>query len=723
MAKETTDEFLAKVKDRWKLAVTANTDQYERSKRDLEFCDPENQWPNDIKNLRQDKPCLVVDVLTPIIKQIVNEQRQNRPAIRVSPVDDQSDKETAEILQGIVRHIEYNSDADVAYDRACEAQVRGGIGYIRVTTEYSDPMSFDQEIKILSVPNPFMVYLDPSSMDPDGHDAQWGFIAEDMSRSDYEAAYPDSDLSQKSTSEWQGIADQAPDWMSGEKAQACRVMEYFEKAHEPATLYKLETGEVVTEVPEGGKVIDSRKTTLPKVRWYKLNAVEILDQTVWECEFIPLIPVYGDELIIDGQKNYFGIIHRAKDVQKMINVWKSVQTETIGLSSKAPWLTSVESIKGYEDVWRTANTRDWNTLPWNAFDEQQRQLPPPSRNIQEPPIQAITMALQGSMADIKAVTGMYDPNLGARDSASQSGVAIRNLQHQGQVGNFHFQDNMSRSIKHLGRILVQLIRKYYDSTRIVRTIGVDDSQKLVLVNGALGEPLPEGQERHYDLKTGRYDVTISVGPSYTSKRQENLTTLLDLQSKLPPNQVGLISDLIASQIDAPIAEEIARRLKATLPPELQDKKPGQPQIPPQLQQQLQAMAQQHEALTARVHELTDALTDQDKRAEQEMRRAELDSNTKLEIARISQETDLLKIKAQIAAQSGGDVVSARIAEIQDQQEQLAAIILQLGANPAPAMVPSPNQSPVTVQTAGQGAQSLPPQPSVGLEAGTEAMNG
>ena len=349
------------------------------------------------------------------------------------------------------------------------------------------------------------------------------------------------------------------------------------------------------------------------------------------------------------------------------------------------------------------------------------------------------MALQSSMQDIKAVTGMYDPNLGNRESSSQSGVAIRNLEHQGQVGNFHFQDNMSRSIKHLGRIIVQLIRKYYDSARVTRIIGIDESQKLVLVNGGPEDQMQPDQERHYDLQSGRYDVTISVGPSYTSKRQENLATLLDLQSKIPPEQAALISDLIASQIDAPIAEEIARRLKATLPPELQDKKPGQQQIPPQIQQQLKGLMTQHEALTAKVHELTDALEDQNKKLQADMAKSELDAQTRLEIARINQETELLKIKASVE----GKPIDDRLLEIQDQQEQMAAIILQMAQGPAgfdqggpslaagpPISQPPPDAGPTagnvppTPLSAGPAVGSAPPHPppeqnagpTVGMEA-------
>lgn len=708
---ENQDKFLERVKARWSLAVSAHTELYERAESDLEFCDPDKQWPDNIKNLRGNKPCLTVDVLTPVIKQIVNEQRQNRPSVKVSPVDSKADVDTAQILQGIVRHIEYDSDADIAYDRACESQVRCGVGFIRVLTEYSDPMSFDQDIKIVSIPNPFMVHMDPSSTQPDGSDAQWGFIAEDIARENYLEAYPDSQLAQMNSSAWQGIADDAPDWMSGEKGQACRVLEYFEKYYEPATLYKLEDGTTTLTLKEGQKAVQQRKTQLPKVKWYKLNAVEILEQTTWECEYIPIIPVYGDELIIKGDRRYFGLVHRAKDVQTMINVWKSVQTEIIGLSSKAPWIATAESLKGYEDKWAVANQRDFNYLPWNAYDSHQRPCPAPVRDVSEPPIQAVTVALSGSMEDLKAVTGIYDPNLGKRDSASQSGVAIRNLQHQGMTGNFHFQDNLSRSMRHLGRILIQLIRKYYDVARVTRVIGVDDQEKMVLINGEEGDTTPEGQERHYDLSTGRYDVTVSVGPSYTSKRQENLAVLMELLKVLPPEQAALVSDLIASQLDAPIAEEISKRLKTLLPPQLQDQDKGkQPQIPPQVAQQMQALGQQHEALTAKVHELTDQLQDQQIKLQADFAKAELDSQTKLKIAEMNQETEMLKIQANLDAAS----VMAEIQEIRAHQDQIAQAVLGLAQQYAPGEYHEPEAMPSAApQSAPEGEGPMPGAPAPG----------
>lgn len=718
-----TEEFLKKVRDRWHLAVEANREQYERAKADLEFCDPEKQWPENIKNLRGDKPCLVVDVLTPIVKQIVNEQRQNRPAIKVSAVDSQADIATARVYQGIVRHIEYISDADIAYDRATDSQVRAGLGFIRVTTDYSDPMSFDQEIKILSVPNPGMVELDPSSTNPDGSDANWAFIAEDLLREDYKDQYPDSKLGDMDLHEWEGVCDELPDWMSSENGGACRVVEYFEKVMEPATLYKFEDESVSTEKEAGKKVIATRKTFLPKVRWYKLNAIEILEETTWECEYIPIIPVYGDELIIDKKKSYFGIIHRAKDVQRMINVWKSVQTEVIGLSSKAPWIACKEATEGHEDVWASANTKNWNMLPWNAYDDRDRQNPQPFRDVQEPPIQAITIALQGSMNDIKAVTGMYDPNLGMRDSASQSGVAIKNLQHQGQVGNFHFQDNMARSIRHLGRIMIQLIRKYYDTARIIRTIGPDDSEKLVLINGQADDAFAKGQDRHYDLKSGRYDVTVSVGPSYSSKRQENLTTLLDFMKMLPPEQASFIADLIASQVDAPIAEEVARRLKLMLPPQMQEEKKGQNQIPPQIQQQMQEMMAQHEALTAKVHDLMNQLEDQDKKLQAEMLKAQLDSQTKIAIAQMNNETDLIKTEVQINAQQGQTDLLAQLQDLQAQQQAMANYVMQLAASqPQQPPLQEAQQQPTPEQQQPQ-PQAVEAQPQPGPQAPIEGAGG
>lgn len=661
--KSADEELLQRIKDRQQMAADAGQDQRKQSLADLNFCDVEKQWPDDIKAQRdsEGRPCIVVDRLTPFVNQLTNEQRQNRQSIKVAPVDDGGDEETAEVIQGLIRHIEYSSNADVAYDRACLAQIRMGFGYFRVYSDYCDPESFDQDIKIGSIANPFMVYFDPSSILPDGSDAEWAMIAEDMSAAEYKKTYPDSQLANATPVTWESIGDEAPEWIVKDE-NTCRVVEYFEKTRKPIKLVRLDTGKVVKctdgsakigEPYDEGIAQDIRDSFITITRWIKANAIEILESSEWPGKWIPIIPVYGQELIVNGKVMYSGIIRQMADIQRMHNYWKSAQTEAIALAPKAPWIASQAAIAGYEDTWKSSNRRNLAVLPYNDKDESGNPIEKPYRDVQEPAIQAITMAIAGTEEDFKATTGMYDPSLGNRGSADQSGRAIAQLQRQGQVGNFHFQDNLSRSLRHLGRIILDLLPHYYDGARVIRIIGADEASQTVKINQPTGEKDPKtGIDKVFDLTTGTYDVVVSAGPSYATKRQENLDIMLKLLHEVP--QLGQIAaDLIVSQMDTPIAKELSERFKMALPPQFHARD-GQEPIPPQIQAHMQQMQQQEQQYEAALHDAMKQI--EDLKSERDIKTK--DMQTKLEIAAINAETSITvaeingKSKVELAAFQG-----------------------------------------------------------------------
>jgi hypothetical protein len=584
----------------------------------------------------------------------------------------------------MIRHIAYQSNGDTAVDTAFESQVRCGRGYFRVLTDYSSPESFDQEVKIARIPNPHMVYMDPSSTEPDGADAEWAFVSSYMSSSSYRAEYPQSKMAGLDDGDWTSMGDTAPEWVQKD-GSGVMVTEYFRRVRKPVKIYRLEDGRTVTELPEGVEALDSRNSVQIEVQWFKLNAIEILDQTVWPGKYIPIVPVYGTELNVDGKRTWSGLIRSAKDAQRAFNYWKSAQAETIALAPKAPWVGPKGFMGNMRNIWQNANKRPISVLEYEAFDSQQRPLPPPQRNMIEPPIQAITGAMMGAIDDLKATTGMYDANLGNRESA-QSGVAIRQLQRQGQAGSFHYADNLARSIRHLGRILIDLVPKIYDTKRTVRIIKPDDTTDLAVINGPSGvKDKVTGLQKVYDLSVGTYDVTVSVGPGYQTKRQENLALLESLmQGPMGQLLTGAAPDLIASMMDFQIAPQLVERLKKTLPPALQDKPEGPqggPQIPPELAQQIQQKEQQSgqmiEQLTQKVHEVSDQLDSQNAKLQADIAKAQLDAQTKLEIARMNNETELIKVQAQIDAKGANDALLAQLAELQTEHEELQQLVLAM----------------------------------------------
>lgn len=602
--KATTDEEILEVaRERFALAEDAWAPIRKQALHDIAFVAGE-QWDPALKELREadKRPCLTVNKLAGSVHQLENDQRQNRPAIKVSPVDDNADVETAKVLQGMARHIEYASDADTAYDTAFKYTTRGGFGFFRILTEYCDPKSFKQDLRIGTIKNPFSVYMDPHFKMPDGSDQNWAFITEDVDRDEYKAKFPKSELS--SMSNWEGLGDTKFAWASGETV---RIAEYFYKEFRPDTLLLIETqdetGQTVqkeilkSELPEGAEplVVDSRPTVVPVVHWLKINGAEILERTIWPGRWIPIIPVLGDDYEIDGKRVIESLVRHSIDPQRMYNMWSSAETEAIALAPRAPFIGYARSFKGHEPKWRTANTRNHAFLEVNATDTKGNPLPLPQRNQFEPPVMAITQARLNAADDIKATTGYFDASLGAR-SNEQSGIAIQRRNNQSQTASFHFVDNLSKSIRHGGRILVDAIPVVYDTAQAVRTLGEDGTEEVVRINELFNH---NGQPRTYDLSVGRYDVTVDTGPSFETKRQEAVAAMTELTRAYPP-LMQAAGDMFIKAMDIPYANEIAERIKKTLPPGLVDDGKQNP-VPPEARAQMGQLNQMIEQLTQQLN--------------------------------------------------------------------------------------------------------------------------
>lgn len=650
-SKKSNEDVLETAKKRFDLAVEAEADIRKEALDDLKFR-AGDQWDDQIKNQREleNRPCLTINRLPQFIRQVTNDQRQNRPSIKVSPVDDQADIETAKVLQGIIRHIEYNSNADAAYDTAFEGCATKGLGYFRITTDYVSPTSFEQEILIKRIKESFSVYLDPYYQEPDGSDANWGFIFEDVNWDDYKAQYGDSEMASKT--ECSSIGDQAPSWANEE---TCRVAEYFYKEFEKETIAQLSDGSVSLKkdlpqapemLPDGLKVIAERETVIPKIKWCKINAVEILEETDWPGLWIPIVPVLGDELVIEGKRILEGIVRHAKDPQKMYNYWATSETETIALAPRAPFIGAEGQFEGHEEVWKTANTKSHAYLEYKPTTIAGQIAPAPQRNVIEPPVMAITNARVQSSEDLKATTGIYDAALGNRSNES-SGIAIQRRNVQAQTSNFHYIDNLTRSLRHAGRILVDLIPKIYDTPRVQRIIGEDGEEEMIRINEIFEH---KGKPTLFQLGKGKYDVTVSTGPSYATKRQEAVDSMLSLTQSYP-KVAEVAGDLMVKNMDWPGANDVAERLKKTIPPELLDQE-GEQDIPPQIKQQMMQMNQVIEQMTQALNEANEKVNN---------KTLELESKERIEFAKM--ELDYKKEMAKLDSSEALEAFRAEVAQI------------------------------------------------------------
>ena len=612
------DEILKRAKKRFEMCADAEAEARKIALDDLEFLSGE-QWPQDVKNQRilESRPCLVINRMPQFVRQVVNDQKQNRPTINIHPVDDKADIETAKILKGLIRHIEYDSNAEAAYDTAFEGAVQKGFGFFRIITEYASPMSFNQKISIKPIANHFNVFLDPFTKEPDGSDAEFGFVFEDISREDFEKKYPDSDLA--STREWDGLGTR----YFPISDDAVRICEYFEKQYETKTICLLNDGTVIEKdkVLDPMLVVSERETQTCKVVWYKLNGEEILEKTEWAGSYIPIIPVYGSVLNIDGKVVRESLITHAKDPQRIYNFNVSNEVEAIALAPKAPFIVEEGQIpEEYEHMWKTANKKTYPYLPYKVVGN----APPPQRNSFEPAVTAISNARVMASEDIKATTGIYDASLGSRSNET-SGKAIGARAAQAQTSNFHFVDNLTKAIRYCGRQLVDLIPKIYDSAQAIRIIGEDQQQEVIKINQFFEK---NGEQIQYNFSYGTYDVTVDTGPSFQTKRQEALASMVQLTQAYP--QVAQVAgDLMVKNMDWPGASEIAERLKKILPPQVLGEE-GQ-QIPPDAQKQIQDMSQMIEQLSGALEKLN---------FERKMKLTELESKERIEFAKI--EADLQK---------------------------------------------------------------------------------
>ena len=672
-------DTLDEMRSRYTMAIAAYSDSREDELDDLRFMagSPDNQWqwPADVLATRgavqgqtiNARPCLTINKLPQHVRQVTNEQRQNRPSGKVIPADDKADVEVAAIYDGMVRHIEYMSDADVAYDTACENQVTYGEGYIRVLTEYCDEDSFDQDLRIGRVRNSFSVYMDPMSQDPTGADAEWCFITQDITKAEYERDYPDAaPLSSILAS---GVGDQyLSQWLTED---TLRIAEYFYYKHEDATLNLYPGNQsFFDKSPEdkamkemGLKPIKSRRVDRKKVMWMKTNGFESLEEREWAGKWIPVVRVIGNEFEVEGQIYISGLVRNAKDAQRMYNYWTSQEAEMLALAPKAPFIGYGGQFEGYEMQWKTANTTNWPYLEVNpdVTDGMGAVLPLPQRAAPPLPQTGLIQAKMGASDDIKSTTGQYDSSLGAT-SNERSGRAILAREKQGDTGTYHYVDNLARAIRHITRQLVDMIPKIYDTERIARIVGLDGEVDMVKINPQQPNPVNEIRdmntgiviEKIYNPGVGRYDVVVTTGPSYMTKRQEAMDAMSQiLQGN--PQLWSVAGDLFVKNMDWPGSEELAARLAKTIDPKLLedgDKDPA-----------LQAAEQQMQAMGAELDQMAQMMQNFQKSVEvQDLER----KNFEAEIKAYQAETQRISaVSAGMTAEQIQDIVMGTIAAALD----------------------------------------------------------
>lgn len=577
MSKEEDKDIIDEIRERFGLAYQAVDEENEEMLDDLVFLNGE-QWPADLKKTREadGRPCLVINKIPNFADQVIGDIRQNSPTIKVKPVDSNSDPETAEILTGLIRNIEVQSNAEIAYDTAAESTVYMGKGAFRVVTEYSDDDTFEQDIRIRRIKNPFTVVWDPSAMEWDKSDAKYCFITEKMPKDKFKRQYPDA-----SNSPFDASVKDAQ-WSD---ENTVRIVEYFKRNEEKKKLYLMrdpltKTEKQTDEKLEGWDVVKSRDVTQHKITWYKANGVEILEgPTEWPGKYVPIVSVFGKELNIEGKTVYRGITRHSKDPQRLYNYARSTSAEVMSLAPRAPYILSSKMIGQYQTYWDNAHKKNFPYLPFQSDPNLPGVIPQRTQPIQaNTGIQTEVIVADQEMHD---TSGLQQASLGQK-SNEKSGRAIMARQREGDVANYAYYDNLARALKYCGKVILDLIPRIYDTPRVIRILGEDNAEQFVPVNQPVQNK--QGIERIFDLTTGKYDVIVTIGPSYSTQREEAADSMLQFLTAFPA-AAPIVGDLVAKNMDWPGASEFEKRLKALLPPQVLGGEggsppPAQPPSPP-----------------------------------------------------------------------------------------------------------------------------------------------
>lgn len=551
-----------------------------------------DQWENNDLRSRQSesRPFLTINETDTYCRQITNQQRQQRPRIKVHPVNDTSDVKVAKVINGLIRHIEVSSDADNAYDIAFDSVVTMGWGYWRILTDYVSEDSFDQDISINAVIDPFSVYFDSNSILPDGSDATKCLITDLLPNEVFKKLYPNAEATLNFNASSRG--DTTGQWFTKDTV---RIAEFFKKCQKKDTLCLLSDKSAVWKdhLPSnavlkkaGITIVSERESYRSYIEWYKVSGSEILEKKIWPGKYIPVVPVYGNNVLIDGKTQKFGVVKFSRDPQKMINFWHTAVTESLALAPKAKWLLAEGQDEGHESEWATANINARPVLRYKQTDIEGMPAPRPERLQPEAPPEGLINAAQTASNNLQKVMGIFDPAM--RNTGNVSGKALNSERMQSDNSNFHFYDNLTRSMKHTGRILLDLIPHIYDTERILRIIGEDDSPKMVTINEK--QEVDGIQTVLNDVTVGLYDVVMDIGPGYDTKRQEAVDTFTAmLGTPLGEKLAQIADDVIVRQMDVPGADIIADRLAAANPLSKIDEESD---IPPQVQMQLQQMQSQ-----------------------------------------------------------------------------------------------------------------------------------
>lgn len=664
-----TDDILAEAKRLYGICQDAEDHNRKTAKDDITFAREGTQWDDKIRKAREaeGRPCLTINKLPAFIRQVVNDARQNKPSIKVHPVDSGADVETADVINGLIRNIEYTSNAEVAYDTATESAVTGGFGYIRVGVGYAYDTALDQDITIDRVVNPFQIYGDPHSKAADSSDWDVAFVVEKMTERAFKAKYKAAVTNWDDADAW---GDEQ--WRSDDMVT---VAEYWTREEYDRPVLQLSDGTILDRAEfeadeqlqllvraQQMEITRERTAKSHRTKQRFISGAEVLSERDWPGRYIPIIPVYGDEFDVNGKRYFRSLIHNAIDAQRMFNYWRTTSTELVALAPRVPFIGPRGAFDD-DDNWQTVNVKSHPYLEYSG------PVPPQRQSLDSGPAAGALQEALNASDDMKAIIGLYDASLGARSNET-SGRAIMARQREGDVATFHFIDNMARAIRHTGRVILDLLPHLYNTERVIRVIGEDGSERAVTINAPFQKTDPETGKPMVDemgqavlglhkLDAGKYDLTVTTGPSFTTRREEAAYSMTEALRAFPAAAPVIMPEL-AKNLDWPGADDIAEKLKQQ----------SEGQIPEQVQQLIEEGKAQIAALTEENQKLKGEKVSDQADIAARMQEARMQAALDLQVAQLRIESEERIAQMKIESEARVAAFKAKIMA-QNQQNQPA----------------------------------------------------
>lgn len=581
-ADDSTREFLAikesdiweEARDRLQVCTDLESSDRNRAKTEILFREGEGHWDsNYVTSASQEAPELVINLTDALCMRVENNLREQELSGKAHPVGDGGDVDVAEIINGIGRHVEVRSEAEVAYDQADKSAITHGWGYFRLIAEWEHPRSMRKDLRILPIRNVFTVYMDPSAIMPAGQDQNWCLISVKMKRTEYKRRFPSA-----SNASWSDI-DRNSGVGEWEDKEDIRLAEYFrirEKAEKLYGIRNIASGEERTfyasEMPptlaQGWQIEGERDSMRRAVEWFRLNGLKVVEREQLPGTWIPVFRVEGNAVDVDGKVTRRGMVRSMMDPQRMVDYGEVAKIRRLGLTPQSPWVAAAGQTEKHPE-WTDSNRSAFPVLIYDPVTITTAQgeipLPPPQR---QPPAgieQGFSEFVQGMRTNLLAVAGMpNDP--GADKNQVVSGVALDRRQTLSDQSHLQYAKGRKSAVTQCWRVMLEWIPHYFnDPGRVQRIIGEDSVPELVTLNQQ--DPKDPLQKVMNDLTVGRYDVVMGTGPSFETKRMEGAENLLEMLKieALAEIIAKTAPDLVFRSIDHPYMQQLADRLLAQTP--------------------------------------------------------------------------------------------------------------------------------------------------------------